>query len=113
MFIQTGIVSRPKTVRDATGLKLLIPTAAMLLALPAGESRDEFAFSETGRVYSKDRNRLSPVHLEQITVITMFIKNFGWSQEEMIEWLNGMLPRARLKAAADKEASIQLNYEKK
>ena len=55
------------------------------------------------------RNGLSPVHLEQITVITMFIKNFGWSQEEMIEWLNGMLPRARLKAAADKEASIPLN----
>jgi hypothetical protein len=65
----------------------LIPVASMLLALPAGESHNEFVFSSSGRVYTRDRNSLSPMRLEQVTVIVMFIRNFGWSQRQLMEWV--------------------------
>lgn len=72
-------------------LRNLLPVAAMLLASPAGESQDEFVFSTTGRVFTDDRNSLSPVRLEQITVITMFIKNFKWSQHKLNQWVKQAL----------------------
>jgi hypothetical protein len=59
----------------------------MLLALPAGESHNEFVFSTSGRVYTRDRNSLSPMRLEQVTVIVMFIRSFGWSQRQLMEWV--------------------------
>jgi hypothetical protein len=65
----------------------LIPVASMLLALPAGESHNEFVFSTSGRVYTRDRNSLSPMRLEQVTVIVMFIRSFGWSQRQLMEWV--------------------------
>jgi hypothetical protein len=65
----------------------LVNVASMLLALPAGESRDEFVFSTSGRAFTKDRNSLSPMRLEQITVIVMFIRNNGWSQSKMDHWV--------------------------
>ena len=68
-------------------LACLINVAAMMLALPAGESHDDFVFSASGRIYSKDRNSLSGATLEQMTVIVMYIKNFGWSQTKMEQWI--------------------------
>ena len=59
----------------------------MLLALPAGESQNEFVFSCSGRILTRDRNSLSPMRLEQLTIIVMFIRNFGWSQSELMDWL--------------------------
>ena len=74
-------------------LRSLVPVAAMLLAMPAGESQDEFVFSMTDRIYSDDRSTLSPVRLEQITVITMFIKNFKWSQHKLNQWVKEALSK--------------------
>jgi hypothetical protein len=71
----------------------LLPLAAMLLALPAGESHNEFVFSASGRVLTRDRNSLSPLRLEQITVLVMFIRNFGWSHAEMMDWLRQSLAK--------------------
>jgi hypothetical protein len=59
----------------------------MLLAMPAGESYDECVFSASGRVLTKDKNALSPLRLEQIVVIVMFIRNFGWSHTQLNEWM--------------------------
>jgi hypothetical protein len=94
----------PIRVDESDALKLLVPVAAMLVALPAGESRDEFAFSETGRVFTKDRNALSPWNLEMVTVITMFIKNFGWSQEHVNSWLSNVIRDAKLKFSGQQGA---------
>ncbi len=65
----------------------LIPVASMLLALPAGEAHDEFVFSCSGRILSRDRNAMSAMRLEQVTILVMFIRNFGWSQHQLMEWL--------------------------
>jgi hypothetical protein len=65
----------------------LIPIASMLLALPAGESHNEFVFSCSGRILTRDRSSMSPMRLEQLTIIVMFIRNFGWSQTELMDWL--------------------------
>ena len=61
--------------------------ASMVLAVPAGESVDEFTFSSTQRTFTVDRNSLSPSQLEQITVVRMFIRNFGWSPTDLAVWL--------------------------
>jgi hypothetical protein len=63
----------------------------MVIALPAGESHDEFVFSTTGRIFSKDRNAMSAARLEQITVIVMFIQNFGWSHSKLDAWVQKAL----------------------
>ena len=63
----------------------------MMLSLPAGESHDEFVFSDTGRTFVKGRDRMSPDRLEQLTMITMFIRNFGWSPHKLSEWVTAML----------------------
>ena len=78
-----------KDIASAAGnyLGLLLPVASMLLALPAGESVDEFVFSSSGRTHTKDRNRMSPARLEQITVLVMFIRNFGWSLDKFHAWV--------------------------
>jgi hypothetical protein len=69
----------------------LSSVAAMMLSLPAGESHDEFVFSDTGRTFVKGRDRMSPDRLEQLTMITMFIRNFGWSPHKLSEWVTAML----------------------
>lgn len=69
-------------------LASLIPIASMLLALPAGESHNEFVFSSSGRVFTRDRNSMSAMRLEQVTVLVMFIRNFGWSQKQLMQWLD-------------------------
>lgn len=68
-------------------LAALLPIASMLLALPAGESHNEFVFSCSGRILSRDRNSMSPMRLEQVTLLVMFIRNFGWSQHQLMQWL--------------------------
>jgi hypothetical protein len=73
----------------------LLPIASMLLALPAGESHNEFVFSSSGRVYTRDRNAMSPMRLEQVTVLVMFIRNFGWSQSQLMKWLEKALAQVR------------------
>ena len=83
------------SAEDPNGLKLLIPVAAMLLAAPSGESRDEFVFSVAGRVLSKERSNMSPLHLEMVTVIVMFIRNFGWSQKDAEKWVGNLLVEAK------------------
>ncbi len=65
----------------------LVPVASMVLALPAGESVDEFTFSSAQRTLTKERNRLSPTHIEQITVVRMFIRNFGWTPAQLSTWI--------------------------
>lgn len=72
-------------------LKMLVPVAAMLLALPAGESHDEFVFSAAGRIFSDDRNAMSPTRLEQVTIIVMFLRNEGWSHEKLNKWVQAAL----------------------
>lgn len=73
----------------------LLPIASMLLALPAGESHDEFVFSASGRIYSNDRNALSPPRLEQLTILVMFIRNFSWSHHDLNKWVTAALAQSR------------------
>ena len=72
---------------DHVWLNSLAPLAAMLLAVPAGESVDEFSFSSSQRTLSKERNSLLPTNLEQITVIRMFIRSFGLTPKLVDEWM--------------------------
>jgi len=57
----------------------LVPVASMLLALPAGESIDEFTLSSSGRTLT--RVFVTPyllcVTVERLTVNRMFIRSFG------------------------------------
>ena len=89
MYGQTDALSYWRGIGQDTGNPFcaLIPIATMLLALPAGESQNEFVFSCSGRILTRDRNSLSPMRLEQLTIIVMFIRNFGWSQSELMDWL--------------------------
>jgi hypothetical protein len=50
-------------------LACLLPVASMLLAQPASEAVDEFAFSSAGRTLTIDQNSLAATTVEQITVI--------------------------------------------
>lgn len=61
---------------EAKMFSFLLPLAAMMGAMPAGESFDESVFSSSGDTLTKKRNRLSPMRIEQITVIRMFIRTF-------------------------------------
>ena len=58
-----------RDAEDANRLNPLLPLAAMLVSLPAGEAVDEFSFSSTQHTLSKDRNSTSGVTLEMITVV--------------------------------------------
>lgn len=89
LFGSTDAMSYWRDVGRTVGdpFSSLIPIASMLLALPAGEAHDEFVFSCSGRILSRDRNSMSAVRLEQVTVLVMFIRNFGWSQHKLMEWL--------------------------
>jgi len=63
-----------------------LKAAAMLLAQPAGESIDESTFSSVGATIRKDRSRLAPMKIEQITIIRVFIRNFKWNPQNLHEW---------------------------
>lgn len=98
VYGSTDALSFWRTIVEKPGgdyRKMLVPVAAMLLALPAGESHDEFVFSATGRIFTKDRNALSPARLEQITILVMFIRNFGWSQHKLNKWVELALAQVK------------------
>jgi hypothetical protein len=80
-------IAGDRTNANKFGGSFLLPVASMVLALPAGESVEEFTFSSTQRTLTALRNSLSPTHLEQITVVRMFIRNFGWSPQDLAVWL--------------------------
>jgi hypothetical protein len=83
-----AIASAREMSQNEFGGSFLFPFASMVLALPAGESVDEFTFSSSQRTLTKDRNSLSPAHVEQIKVIRMFIRNLGWSPSQLGIWLD-------------------------
>ncbi len=99
MYGQTDALSYWKGIRKDVGnpISSLIPVASMLLALPAGESHNEFVFSASGQIFTKDRNSMSPMRLEQVTVLDMFIRNFGWSQRKLLDWLHKALAEVKKK----------------
>jgi hypothetical protein len=72
-------------------LQLLVPTAAMLLALPASEAIDETVFSRTGRTLSKHRTSLSDPNVERMTVIRMYTENTGLSILQLNSWVKRAL----------------------
>ncbi len=86
---QTDALSYWRNIGQDMGnpFSALISVASMLLALPAGESHNEFVFSCSGRILTRDRSSMSPMRLEQLTIIVMFIRNFGWSQSKLMDWL--------------------------
>lgn len=101
-----GIIGLQSTSEPLAYLTILVPVAAMLLALPAGESHDEYVFSAAGRIYSDDRNAMSPARLEQLTVIVMYLRSGGWSQEKLNKWVQTALEtnkhnKVAAEAAAD------------
>ena len=65
----------------------MIQFAAMLLAHPAGEFIDESAFSGVGSTMIKDRSRLSPHKIEQISIIRSYIINLKWNPQKLQEWM--------------------------
>src|SRR3990167_3842703 len=58
-------------------LRQLSFVAAMMLSLPAGESHDEFVFSDTGRTFTEDRPSLDPFALNDYYV--HLDRNFEWN----------------------------------
>ena len=90
-----------REAEEANRLNPLLPVAAMLVALPAGEAVDEFSFSSTQRTLSKERNSMSGVTLEMITVVRMFIRNSGIHPEKLFEWIDQAKADGK-KAAASK-----------
>lgn len=90
-----------EVVRKGTSLhnaKLvhLVKASSMLLAQPAGESVDESTFSSVGNTMRKDRSRLSPTKIEQITVIRMFIRNFKWNPQQLHQWFDNQLENYKI-----------------
>lgn len=82
-----------RNVSQTRWLDQLSGVAAMMLSLPAGESHDEFVFSDTGRTFSKGRASLSHERLEQVTMITMLIRNFGWNPSTLSAWVAEVLQK--------------------
>lgn len=76
------------TMPQSRYLQALIPVAAMLLAVPAAEAVDEFAFSSAGSILTKGRVSMLPQTLEQVTVIRRFIQINLVSPKDVLSWLN-------------------------
>ncbi len=108
-------IANDRTNANVFGGSFLLPVASMVLALPAGESVDEFTFSSTQRTLTVDRNSLSPTHLEQMTIVRMFIRNFGWSPKDLAVWLEKARhdfeeqETMRKKLAAEVKAAAEMN----
>jgi hypothetical protein len=92
----------PKSDVKMKELQFLAPVAAMLLAQPAGESVDEFAFSSSGMTLTKERSSLGQAQIEMLTVIRMYIRNFGWSPNAIDEWVRAYTVQAKETAFAAK-----------
>lgn len=85
-------------------LALLLPVAAMLLAIPAGESFDETVFTSSGETLTKKRNSLSVTTIEQVTVVRMFIRRFKWSLTKFKKWAKKVVQEYRKKEEAKQQA---------
>lgn len=97
-----AVASSREMGQNEFGGSFLLPVASMVLALPAGESVDEFTFSSSQRTLTKDRNSLSAAHIEQITVIRMFIRNLGWSPSQLGDWIETAHKEFEKRKAEDK-----------
>ncbi len=71
-------------------LQSLVPIAAMLLAVPAAEAVDEFAFSSAGSILTKGRVSMLPQTLEQVTVIRRFIQSNLVALSAVLAWLTDL-----------------------
>ena len=96
MSFWRGVVwTDPKTNKKATPnaefLGSLAGVASMLLALPAAEAVDEFAFSSSGATFTKGRASMAPPTLEQVTVIRMYIRNRGFRMTDVQRFLDKAL----------------------
>ncbi len=58
---------------NKVGANLFVPSARMLLSIPAGAAFSEAAFSQTSRNVSKFRTRLSDESLQMMTVCESFL----------------------------------------
>jgi hypothetical protein len=83
----------------------------MLLAHPAGESVDEHVFSGSQRTLTKDRNRFEYGTIEEITIIRVFIKNFGFSVTKLDEWVKETKTRIR-KQEFEKQKQLETTEKK-
>lgn len=90
-------------------LHSIVPVAAHLLAQPAAEAVDEAAFSVAGQVMTKFRTALSPLTLEQVIVIRMFLRRKGFSPSQFDAWYM----RKKVEANAAKAKKKQEIEEKK
>jgi hypothetical protein len=81
----------------------LVPVAGMMLALPAGESIDEVAFSSSKGTLVDNRSAMSPVVLEQITVTRMAVQNFGWSAQQFGGFVDKLKKEAEIEEKAQKK----------
>ena len=75
----------------------IVPVIKMLLSLPASESDCERAFSWSGNILTKTRNRLGASTLEMVMILYDTIKNFSLPD---FEAFIGRLEEALLKAEA-------------
>lgn len=83
-----------KQHQNQLSLQMLVPLAAMVLALPASEAIDESVFSRTGRLLTKSRTSLSDPNVERITVIRMYTETFSLSINKLNSWVRKALERA-------------------
>ena len=72
---------------DATYLAAMVPGVSMMLAAPASEAVDETVFSSTGGTFTKARSALGPHTLEQMTVIRMYVRRYGYTPYDLTHFI--------------------------
>ncbi len=87
-----------------TFLRNLVPVAALLLAQPAAEAVGESAFSAAGQTLTKFRTSMSPLTLEQVTFVKMFIRRKDFSPVTFDVWYQDQKRKHNAKEKALKEA---------
>jgi hypothetical protein len=75
-------------ISDSPFLASLVPVAALMLAQPAAEAVDESSFSSAGQILTKHRVMMSPVTMEQATIIKVFLRRKGFSPQAFDAWYN-------------------------
>ncbi len=86
---------------DEVGLHINWARAArMLLAIPAGSSASECAFSSTGEMVTKKRTRLGDDTLEMMTIARHYTRRQGFDLQRMAAEIKAKA-MAALKAQAD------------
>jgi hypothetical protein len=72
-----------------------------LLSQPVAEAIEEAAISVAGQTFTKFRTAMSPVKLEQVTVVRMFIRRKGCSRSTF----DGMVSRSKETACRKRKGS--------